>query len=326
MTDRLIFNHHSLPFVHRDHAEAAVPDFLKICIAAKNVGVKTILIDEAVDPSWFRLALAPEYAWQDWYDQHADGPNRDLVRAFRSIVTQAPFFNAEDMSEGADLFEVSFEGNRDLVAISAAEWHESPLVSFHTGAPWNTSPLSVTVSQLNPSTEELETKASEIRNFYSFSVFEQYLPELRKQRNAALRSGKEIVNQLDTLFPRIELCGKAKQQLTNWSASTTLLSQVKDSLLVLSQFAMKWNDGEFIEYTADTLRDIGLSFKVSGESTTVRSTPKLRKQREFWLPTGKQAFFEQHVKMSSGYRLHFYPDAECKQIYVGYIGSHLKLK
>jgi hypothetical protein len=326
MTDRLIFNHHSLPFAHRDNAEAAVPDFLKTCIEARNEGLKTILVDQVIDSSWFRLELAPAYAWQDWYDQHTYGESRDVVRAFRSIATQTPFFNSEDMSEGADLFEVSLDGNCNFFAVSAAEWHHAPLVSFNTGAPWNTSPLQVTVNQLNPITEKMESWASEILNFYTHSVFLQYLPELRVQRNASLSSGKEIVACLNELFPKIVLCGKATQQLNNWSGSTTIINQVKESFSALNQYAVMWSKNEVCEYRPETLREMGLSFKVSGESQTVKNTPKLRREREFWLPSGTQEFFEQHIKLSAGYRLHFFPDIESKQIMVGYIGPHLRLK
>jgi hypothetical protein len=326
MTDRLIFNHHSLPFAHRDNAEAAVPDFLKTCIEAKNEGLKTILVDQSIDSAWFRLELAPAYAWQDWYDQHADGKNRDTARAFRSIATQTPFFSSSELSEGADLFEVSLNGNSDFVAVTAAGWHHSPLVSFNTGAPWNASPLQVTVNQLNATTEEMESELSEILNFYTHSVFEQYLPELKAQRNASLASGKEIVTRLKELFPGVVLCGKATQQLNNWSGSATILNQVTASFSVLSQFAQLWSNGQVQEYRAETLRDLGLQFKVSGESQTVKNTPKLRKQREFWLPSGKQEFFEQHIKMSEYYRVHFFPDNETRQIMVGYIGKHLRLR
>lgn len=326
MMDRLVFNHHSLPFAHRDDAVGAVPDFLKTCIEAHNEGFRTILVDQAIDSSWFRLQLAPAYAWQDWYDQQTDGKSRDAARAFRSIATQTPFFNSADISEGADLFDVSLDGNCDFVAVTAAGWHHSPLVGFNTGTPWNRSPLPVTVTQLHPTTAELESTPFEILNFYAHSVFLEYLPELRTQRNTSLASGREIVARLHELYPGIVLCGKASQQLNNWSGSVTILNQVKESFTVLSQFAQKWSNNEVVEYRAETLRDLGLPFQVSGESQTVRNSPRLSREREFWLPTGRQAFFDQHIKLSSGYRLHFFPDTETRHIMVGYTGKHLRLK
>jgi hypothetical protein len=35
------------------------------------------------------------------------------------------------------------------------------------------------------------------------------------------------------------------------------------------------------------------------------------------------ASLSSHIKMSFGYRLHFYPDNETGEIFIGYIGPHL---
>ncbi|MDY0375087.1 MAG: hypothetical protein RBQ72_05075 [Desulfobacterium sp.] len=326
MTDCLVFNHHSLPFEHRNAAEEAVPGFLKICIEAKNTGLKTVLVDQTIDASWFRLELAPGYFWKNWHDQHQNGETRDLIRAFRSIATQSPFFNSDDIMEGADLYEVMFDGCKDYGALCAAAWHGSPLTSFETRPPWNDSPLQVNITRMNPETTKIENQNAEIQNFYSYSVFSQHLPELLEQRNVSISSGKEIVNRFEDLYPGVFLCGKATQQLNNWSASISILNQVKRSLLAISQFAQKWQTQGFVTYSLYFLRECGLAFQVSGESKTVGNNSALRREREFWLPSGRKEYFEQHVKMSAGYRLHFYPDNEKRQIYVGYIGPHLRLK
>lgn len=326
MTNCLVFNHHSLPFDHRDAAESAVPNFLKMCIEAKNVGIRIILVDQAIDRSWFRLELATGYFWQDWHDQHQKGKYLDIIRAFRSIATQTPFFSDDDINNGADLFDVSLDGNSNYSAIRAAAWHESSMAGFGTRPPWDSSPLQVIITRMNPKTSEIEDSNSEIINFYSYSVFWDHLPKILEQRNASLSSGKEVVNRLVEFYPKVILCGKATQQLNNWSASTTILTQVKKSLLSLSHFALKWRNGEFTNYSTDALRESGLAFQVSSESETVRANPTLRREREFWLPCGRKEYFEQHIKMSHGYRLHFYPDSETGEIFVGYIGPHLKLK
>jgi len=326
MRDCLIFNHHSLPFDTRDAADGAIPEFLKICIEAKIAGLKTILADQTVDTSWFRLELSKGYYWQNWHDQQKSGKNRDVIRAFRSIATQSPLFNMQDTDNGADLFEVSLCGCKDYSAVCAAVWHEAPMTSFETREPWTDSPLQVQITRLNIETEEVECENAEIQNFYNHAVFHQCLPELLAKRDAGLASGKEIVKQLEELYPGVLLCGKAPQQLNNWSASLAILEQVKRSLLILSQFVVKWQHNEILQYRAETLRDCGLPFEVSGESSAVRTAPKLRSEREFWLPSGKQASFEQHIKLSSGYRLHFYPDSETHQIYIGHIGPHLRLR
>jgi len=326
MSGYLVFNHHSLPFDNRTTAESAIPGFLKTCIEAQNAGMKNILVDETVDRSWFRIQLASEYFWKDWHDQHNNESNRDLIRAFRSIATQSPFFSNDDINAGSDLFEVTLDNNSSYRAVRAAAWHESPITGFETRPPWNSTPLKVNITQMNPETTEIECKSMEVTNFYNYSIFAEYLPEILKKLNASLSSGREIVSQFEELYPGVFLCGKAEQQLNNWSASSNVLDQVKQSLLGLSQYTFQWEKGKFSNYSANTLRESGLSFQVSGESQTVRTNPSLRREREFWLPTGREKFFEQHIKMSFGYRLHFFPDQANREIYVGYIGPHLKLK
>ncbi len=325
--DCLIFNHHSLPFDRSDKAQKAIPEFLKTCIKAKNAGLKTILVAQELDNSWFLLELAPNYFWKNWYDQNKnDDDYRDAIRTFRSITTQSPLLNPEDISDGADLFQVFLNDGNEYIAVTAAAWHESPLVSFETKPPWNDSPLKVSINRINPVSTEIENDTASIHNYYNYNVFSQYLPELLEQRNASLSSGKAIVKRFEALYPGVSLCGKATQQLNNWSASHSILDQVKQSLLKISQFVQKWKSGEFVTYSPDNLHKCGLSFQVSGESQTVRNKPALRREREFWLPCGREEFFEHHVKMSAGYRLHFYPDNDKRIIYVGYIGPHLRLK
>lgn len=326
MTACLVFNHHSLPFDTVEGVNQAVPDFLKICIQSKNAGLSPVLVDEAVDPSWFRLELAKGYFWQDWYRQHKESGNKEMIQAFLSLATRSPFFSMSDMEEGADLLEVSFHGSSGYSALWAAVWHEAPLTSFPSGAPWTRSPLLVKTDRLEIASGDIQSSEEHLLNFYALSVLEQDLPRLLEQRNALVNSGKTLYENRGELFPNVIFCGKTQQQLNAWSSSSTLLNQVKESLTVLDSFVSRWKNGEFPYYSSDALRDLGLNHQVTGESEPVRTTPRLRNDRIFWLPSGRQEFFEDHIKLSNGYRLHFYPDNHKRSIYVGYIGPHLKLK
>ncbi len=325
MTSCIVFNHHSLPFAAIVDADAALPDFLRLCIQSQNIGLATVLVDESVDSDWFRLELAQNYFWQDWHGKNQQGQNRDIIRAFRSIATRQPFFNMDDLEEGADLFEVSFGCEKSFSALCAAAWHEAPLVSMPTRSPWLSSPLPVEVTTLDEAGELIKYQR-DILNFFSLEIFEREVEQIRSQRNALLRSGKEILTERKTYFPNLTFCGNATAQLNTWSAGTRILEQVKESLTCLNTFCEKMRDGTYDCYTAEALRDVGLNHRVSGESETVMNNPQLRKEREFWLPEGRKKVFEHHVKLSSGYRLHFYPENAAKHIYVGHIGPHLRLR
>lgn len=325
MTSSLIFNHHSLPFAAASDADRAIPDFLKICITSQNMGFTTIIVDETVDPDWFRLELAKDYFWQDWHGKNQQGENKDIIRAFRNLATRQPFFSIKDIEEDVDLFEVSLNDDTSFSALRAAAWHEAPLASFPSRVPWLNSPLQVTVETLDEA-GDVCSKLFDILNFYSFESFENELDALREQRHALITSGKELFEKQDQFFQNLTFCGTAPQQLIKWSGSKTILEQVKESLSFLDTFCEKWADGTYEEYRHEFLRDIGLNHRVSGESETVTKKPDLKKQRMFWLPEGREEFFENHIKLSNGYRIHFFPDNRSKRFYVGHIGPHLKLK
>lgn len=325
MTSFIVFNHHSLPFDSREEADRSVPEFLKICIKAQNIGLYTVLVDDIVDKSWFRVKLAPHYFWQEWFQKNQQNENRDLIRAFRSVATRQPLFNTEDIQEGSGLFEVSFENDPSYSALHAAVWHEAPLTSFPTKYPWITSPLEVEVKTLNEA-EEITVSKNSILNFYSMNVIEQEVNQLLELRNSLIESGKALFNQRVQLFPNLIFCGSSQQQLISWSASNTILSQVKESLTALNTFCNLWKDQTYTCYSAELLREVGLNHRVSGESDTVLNNPRLKSEREFWLPEGRKELFEHHIKLSNGFRLHFFPNKITKSIYVGHIGHHLKLK
>ena len=320
----LVFNHHSLPFQSAQDARTATSEFIKICLKAQNLGFSIILVDESIDQNWFRLKLADNFYWQDWYRLNNNDENKDLIRAFRNISTRQPLFCDSDIGEGLDLFEVKFN-NIEYPAIKAAAWNEAPLASFPTKHPWNMSPLTVQIFTIDNSGELFESSAN-ILNFYSFESIQNEESNLIYLRNALISTANDLYNNRKKLFPNIDFCGKANEQLLKWSYSLTIFDQVKESLTAINSFCEKWKNNEYTSYSDDNLRLSGLNHQVSGESETVHTNAELRRQREFYLPNGIKIMFEKHIKLSNGFRIHFFPDDSIKTISIAYIGKHLKLE
>lgn len=325
MSQLLVFNHHSLPFHSKKDASNAIPEFLKICIKANNLGLSTLLLDESVDCNWFRLRLADGYYWQDWYNQNNNDQQIDIIRAFRSIQTRQPLFSAEDTGTGSDFFEVRFQGSESFSALRAAVWHESPITSFPTGIPWNETPISVEVNELNE-TAEMISSTSDINNLFSTAIVDNLESVLSYERNNSIQSGNEILNTQQAYFPFICFCGMATEQLLHGYFSKTIFDQIKESIIILNSFCANWENGFYDNYSHANLRMAGLNHNVSGESSSVLQDPTLRNEREFWLPNGRKELFENHIKISKGYRIHFYVNPDNKKVYIGYIGNHLRLK
>lgn len=184
MTSCMVFNHHSLPFDSTEKVDKALPDFLKLCIQAQNIGLATILVDESIDKEWFRLELSGQYFWQDWHNkiQSADDKDsRDRIRAFRSIATRQPLFSIEDIENNVDLFEVSLDGDASFEALRSAAWHDAPLAGFPTRPPWLNSPLTVSVEELDQ-TGEIKQRSLALMNFFSLAIFEYHRDRLLEKK------------------------------------------------------------------------------------------------------------------------------------------------
>lgn len=316
-----IFNHHSLPFDSSSQAVNAIPDFLKMCLMAKRLGFDTILLDETQDTSWFRIELAEGYFFQDWYNSR--GKNEDAIRAFRSIATKSPLFTLDDLGEVLAFFEVKEATSRiDYSTLRAAAWFEGPISSFPTREPWNRTPIAVIIKRMDED-GELSQCSRDIPNWHSLSAIAGMEEALQKERVAAIRSGGDIWAERHSLFPLLEFCGESASQIQSGLHTSTIVHQVRESLRYLNLFMERWRSNEIESYTHDALRSIGMPHRVSGESASVRADPHKRSAREFWLSSGEKVFFENHVKLSSGFRIHFHPDPVARSIHVGHVGRHL---
>jgi len=229
MSSCLVFNHHSLPYDQIAEAAAAVPEFLRICVRGQRLGLNIVLVDSTVDISWFRVQLAPDYFWQDWYNKNInDGNVRDMIRAFRSIVTRQPFFSHNDMAYGVGLFDVRLvDDNLSYNALRAAAWHNTHIVGFPTRAPWDASPIAVIKESLVDN-GEIQLDNLSVINLYSVAILGSVEFSIRNERSAMVRTGKELATNWKELFQHLTLCGKAQEQLASWSHHLSVLSQVKD--------------------------------------------------------------------------------------------------
>jgi hypothetical protein len=324
MKDILIFNHHSLPFDSVDNLDYHVTEFLKLCISAQKTGFTTILFDHAADSSWFLLELAPGYMWKDWHDKNKnEAKMRDQIRAFRSITTRQPLFLQDtEEDESFQLFEAyQRDSKNSLSALKAAAWYNTMLVSFPSKAPWNSSPVSVVIYKIQD--ESIDELDCAVTNLYSYNCLEKIRSNLVQERNSAILSGRDLWDKCSELFPLLDLCGEAQSQLRNWSDSASCLEQTKHALTILSKFCEKWKTGEYKNYTHEALKQLGLSHRVSGESKSCNNNQKSRNTRNFYLSSGECKYFENHIKISLGFRIYFYCNTEEKSIHVGYIGPHM---
>lgn len=315
LNEYLIFNHHSLPYSSINMAKTSISEFLKVCLKLKKYGFQTILFDETLDKSWFRIELAPNYFWQDWYNENKNNALlKTQIQSFLLLKTKSPLFSNDDIASDLQLFEVKLlDYSDELPILRAAVWYNYPIISYPTKEPWNSNPVIVNVVKLDESGENRSLE--EITNYFDSNKIDEN--SLRKSQQESICSGQELWKQKNSIFPNLCFCGDSPFQLNNFSSGKSVLEQIKNSLSILNELfenSEKWQD----------LRSLKLN--VSGESQTVANNPEMRSEREFYLPNGKKEFFEKHVKLSNGIRIHFYPNIDDKKVYIGYIGKHLPTK
>ncbi len=322
MSNGIVLNHHSLPFASKDDANNGLLAFFNVLKICRTAGLKILLVDENQDKSLMGLELTNRYFVRDWYDlAKSDTKLTDWCRFLKSLETKQPLFETVDIESTVEVgLHGEDSGNRVLLA---AFYFNTFLVSFTALSAWLNSHIQVWVLDLDTSPAQREEILLNLSNSVNLDVHHD---DLIMRRNALLSTAKDIWLQRADLFPHITLLSnQIGTSLQSWSARQDILTKARDALNVLDLFCEKWLAGDYVEYRHEYLRDLGLAAEVSGESDSVIRNPKKKNERMFWLDDGRQVYCENHAKLPDGYRLHFYPDAANKRIYVAYLGSHLTL-
>lgn len=325
MSNRIVLNHHSLPFASKEDADNGLLAFFTVLKVCRTAGLKILLVDDDQDKSLMGLELANGYFVRNWFASASKVAElADWCRFLKSLETKQPLFETVDIESVGDTVEVGLpkEGSGKQVLL-AAFYFETFLASFTALAAWANSHIKVWVFDLDATPEQRDEALLNLSDSASLGV---HGDELKQRRNALLSSAKDIWLQRADLFPHLTLLpNQIGTSLQGWSARQDVLLKARDALNVLESFSDKWLAGEYVEYRHEYLRDLGLAAEVSGESDSVANDPKKKKERMFWLDDGRQVYCENHIKLPDGYRLHFYADAANKRVYVAYLGPHLTL-
>ncbi|WP_404360211.1 hypothetical protein [Methylotuvimicrobium sp. KM1] len=325
MSNGIVLNHHSLPFSCKEDADKGILAFFNVLRVCRKAGFKILLVDEDQDKSLMGLELANGYFVRNWYASTSKSVElTDWCRFLKSLETKQPLFETVDIESVGDRVEVGLPGESSgKPVLLAAFYFETFLASFTALATWVDSHIKVWVFDLDTTPEQRDETVLNLSNTASL---EAHGEELKQRRNALLDTAKDIWLQRMHLFPHLTLLpNQIGTVLQSWSARQDILIKARDALNVLESFCDKWLSDEYVEYRHEYLRYLGLAAEVSGESDSVNNDPKKKKERMFWLDDGRQVYCENHVKLSDGYRMHFYADAEKKRIYVAYLGPHLSL-
>lgn len=324
MSNGIVLNHHSLPFSSQEEVEEGLLVFFKIINKCRQAGLKILLIDEDQDKSLMGLELARGYFVRDWFALASKNAElTDWRRLLRSLETKQPLFEVTDLESIGETVDVGLLGSSSgKPVLLAAFYYETFLISFKAMSTWAKSHIDVWVLNIEKDPDLIEDI---VLNLSSEVCLETHKEELERRRNELLNSARDIWLQRADLFPNLTLLPDLGSALQSWSARRDILLKSRDALNILQLFCEKWVEGVYADYQHNYLKDLGLAAEVSGESSSVYKDPDKRSERMFWLDNAQLVYCENHVKLPSGFRMHFYSDQIEKRIYVAYLGPHMTL-
>lgn len=332
MKDLIVFNHHSAPYNSRK--EAIDPStgfivFLKSLKLLKKYGFSVLLLEEHIDKSLMQLELSNNYRVSDWCKDRDVASRSDWSRFLKNINTRQPFIQNEVQQSKSLEVEIGLiDSNDSLSALVAAYIHETFIISLITKDIWKSNTIHAWMAYLDDTIGESVVRTEiTFKNISSESSIEHFREELLSNKCSTEdnpgKKAKELWGHRGIYFESLKFVECSLQStFMKWSFPESVLDAVESSLNLLDTYAAKIKDGVYLFYRKEQLYELGLSYKVSGESESIRKDPKAREKRSFYIETGEKIFFEDHIKLPLGYRLYFYADFDDKSIYIGYIDVH----
>lgn len=292
-----------------------IKQFVKVCGKAKGIGWRTLRLHEDFGDNIYYLELADNYYVNQWVEE---SPKDEVVLLFKNILTQSPLINDDDVEIKNQWGNIEYSiGNQVAKGLGAAHFLDTLAVSlWFEPSDFCDNIVGLLRSEFDDDADAIVTTATVIHSSKEEhpdthkAWFEKRLKEEAEKR-------KDIWVKRETYFPHLVFCGETEKNLTQ-GETLAGISRVFEKLQRLNDYAAEWKEGGF---SIDEVGKKGVD--VSNESDSTMQHLKLKNLRKFRLPDGTKAVFEPHIK-TGDLRFHFYTDEEAHQIYVGYIGKHLK--
>lgn len=306
----------------RISARRMMESFVKTYSHTLQNGISEIRLHES-SPNIYSWTLSPDYLVSQWVED--DEVDKPLRQRFKSIALKSPLFNDNEVNEISEYNNSEFTyqnaaTSQPCLGLGASHIFESLTMSLDSADIWRQTSVSINHFFVNEKLEEFN-QARTVRHFYhvdSFKFHEEWIQEKIKE---AAKSSSDLWNKREEFFPNLIFCGETEKQLLKNTLTGKILGQVYDKLKTFDSVAEEWKkaNGEF-DYNWAT-ESYPLTISPESESTM----NKYDKARRFKLPDGSFEIFELHIKFQNEIRIHFYPKAATREMFVGYIGKHLPI-
>jgi hypothetical protein len=315
-----MFNELSLTQVNSiSDARLVLETFIKSSIKAKEIGFTELRLYENSIHNLYEIYLFDNYRIDNWLK---DGEvNPDLKTRFREIITNSPLITNEEISL-KELYQWSVfqKAHNNQIAqvwgLGAAYIYDSLALSLNSHDDWQSPIVPVSHNYLTPKGEEIN-KEIEVRHFASTKTLDSHLEWWERVQLESLNKSIELWERRGEFFPNLIFCQEVEKQLQKIGVSK-MLFQIIDRLKSLDSYSENWGTGSFSYEDVNSKTNL----RISPESD---STIRLHgSSRKFIVPGEGKKLFDLHIK-TGDLRFHFYPDNDNHQIYIGYIGRHLRI-
>ena len=308
MVNFSVLNELSLPFSSDINIVKKFIEFFQLMEEMSSKGLTSLRLS----PDFKNSEILENIKFQQFIGQQKD---QDFKRKIISFLTNkgvvfidSPIIKKTESKE-QDLIncrEYFYNTETTDGGLACSDIWNTIAVSFDSHPQWNTDAIILQRDAL--SDDELIQQDIQIKHASKLQHLEahyQFFNNLSEEIKLAI-SKETFWEQKKDFFPQLIIfCPEVKAQIN------------KLDKIVFQQAISILRDIE-------TQQKLIIDFNHSGESATVHQNPELRKLREFTID-GNKVFFEQHLKsLPNAYRIYYLERG--KNIYIGYIGKHLKGK
>lgn len=292
------------PAHNEETARQRMSGLLDTTRAAVAQGVKRNLhIDRNIN--LHSLEIAPSYPVARWLN---DGlVDRDLRSYFRSLATKLSYI--EDLPEYV-------HQDQQARGLGFAYQNDHLAISLNSDDCWcsNHVELEIRYLELNEF-DELISEWVEVRHACNPEHIDEHVDWINRRIASNIRSGTDIWNRRDELFPHLQFCDSVGVQLNGILANDARIGPIRKRLDELEGFCKGWRSGPF---NKDAIPG---TVHPESQPTLVQ----YGNERTFRCPDGQLLLFKWHAYLTiEGWRLYFHPLVNERQLIIGYIGHHLR--
>jgi len=295
MVDFTVFNELSLPLENR----SAFNNFFKVLKNLNDKGFKTIRMDREFKEY---PEILPQISLQQFFGT-LDKDEKTKLRTFINngvSIIESPLIKDEEIEDNEEAIENEYfyMGQLTFGGLACADIWNTIAISFNSSDIWNNDKIILEKNKKDITVRH----SSKIEHFYTYKDFFHEFEE----NNKLGITQDNFWNKRKEFFPnKIVFCREIEKQIKK--LDKTIFDQ---SIGILRDI--------------DSNKKLITDYNYSGEKETVKTNPKMIKERTFTIDNNK-IFFENHIKsLANGYRIYFLEQEN--KIYIGYIGKHLSNK